>query len=479
MPLRQSSPRPTRLALAMLCALTACTRQPVPAPPPLQIDALASVPIGTSRQALPEDWWRLFNDPQLDRWVQRALARNQDLAQAKANVQAMLAGIAEFDAQRWPATALGLAATYGKTADDQTLAKATDSHASAQWQLNPGIELAYQVDIWGQVRAAIERAAVQADASAAALDLVHLNVVTQTSRAYVQHCTYSARLKQTRQSLHSLEHSVQLSQRQQQAGIATELDRERLLALREQLRAELPLLEAHRQMALYELNMLSGQAAPAAAITCDSPPALAAALPLGDGWQLLERRPDVRQAERELRAAGLDVEIVTADLYPKVSFGASLTAADQHLGHLGDSRAVMFGIGPLITWQFPNVRANRARVRKAEALQQAQRAHYQGVALAALKDVRQALARFDGERQSLLAVTAALEHGQRAHALADFSYRAGALDGLALLDSERELIGLRARQVDAQGRLAQAQINLLRALGGRWQASISKTGTQP
>lgn len=112
-------------------------------------------------------------------------------------------------------------------------------------------------------------------------------------------------------------------------------------------------------------------------------------------------------------------------------------------------------------------------------MQQAQRAHYQGVALAALKDVRQALARFDGERQSLLAVTAALEHGQRAHALADFNYRAGALDGLVLLDSERELIGLRARQVDAQGRLAQAQINLLRALGGRWQASISKTGTQP
>ena len=125
--------------------------------------------------------------------------------------------------------------------------------------------------------------------------------------------------------------------------------------------------------------------------------------------------------------------------------GAAIGAVDLQ-AFIGPCRVIhAIGCGPLITWQFPNVRANRARVRKAEALQQAQRAHYQGVALAALKDVRQALARFDGERRSLLAVTAALEHGQRAHALADFNYRAGALDGLALLDSERELIGLRAR----------------------------------
>ncbi|MFF7065080.1 efflux transporter outer membrane subunit [Pseudomonas sp. NPDC008258] len=472
MPLLQSFPCPARLgaALGILSLLTACARQPAPIEPPaaLQADPLASLPAGTSKQPLPERWWALFQDPQLDRWVQQALAHNQDLAQADANVQAMLAGIGEFDARRWPSTSVGFAATYGKSADDQTLAEATDSHAPSQWQFNPGIELAYQVDIWGQVRAAIERARVQADATQAARDLVRLHVVAQTSRAYIDQCVYTARLDAARQSLQSLDHSVQLSTRQHQAGVATALDSERLLGLREQVRARLPMLEARRQMALYELGMLSGEAAVAEAHTCTSIPALSAPLPAGDGWQLLERRPDVRQAERELQAATLEIDIVQADLYPKVSFGASLTSSDHHLANLGDSEALVFGIGPLIRWEFPNVKANRARVAKAKALQQAQVAHYHGVALGALKDVRQALARYDGERQRLQALDAALAHSQRGFALAQGNYRAGTVDGLALLDSERELIRLRASHVEARGRLAQAQVNLFRALGGRW-----------
>lgn len=471
MPLLPSFPFPARFAvLAMLGVLAACTRQPAPAEPPaaLLANPLASVPAGVSRQPLPEQWWALFQDPQLNHWVQQALAHNQDLAQAEANVQAMLAGIGEFDARRWPSTSMGFAATYGKTADDQTLAEATDSQAPAQWQFNPGIELAYQVDVWGQVRAAIERARAQAEASAAALDLVRLQVVAQTSRAYIDQCVYTARLDEAKQSPQTLDHSVQLSERQRQAGVATALDSERLLGLREQVRAQLPMLVARRQMALYELGMLSGQASLADTATCTTIPTLSAPLPAGDGWHLLERRPDVRQAERELQAASLETDIVRADLYPKVIFGASLTSSDHDLANLGDSRAVMFGIGPLIRWEFPNIKANRARVDKAEALQQAQVAHYRGMALSALKDVRQALARYDGEQQRLQALDAALAHSQRGYALAQGNYRAGTVDGLALLDSERELIRLRGSHVEARGRLAQAQVNLFRALGGRW-----------
>lgn len=471
MPLLPSFPSPARLAvLGMLGVLAACTRQPAPAEPPAALPAnpLANVPAGVSRQPLPEQWWALFQDPQLNHWVQQALAHNQDLAQAEANVQAMLAGIGEFDARRWPSTSAGFAATYGKSADDQTLAEATDSHAPSQWQFNPGIELAYQVDVWGQVRSAIERARAQAEASSAALDLVRLQVVAQTSRAYIDQCVYAARLDEAKQSLQTLDHSVQLSERQRQAGVATALDSERLLGLREQLRAQLPMLVARRQIALFELSMLSGQASLVDTATCTTIPTLSTPLPAGDGWHLLERRPDVRQAERELQAASLETDIVRGDLYPKVSFGAALTSSDHHLANLGDSRAVMFGIGPLIRWEFPNIKANRARVGKAEALQQVQVAHYRGMALSALKDVREALARYDGERQRLQALDAALMHSQRGYALAQGNYRAGTVDGLALLDSERELIRLRASHVEARGRLAQAQVNLFRALGGRW-----------
>ncbi|WP_264313794.1 efflux transporter outer membrane subunit [Pseudomonas putida] len=477
MPIRSlRCPARRAAAIGVFAVLSACTGQATNALPPTAFQAtpVLHLPADVSGQALPARWWELYHDPQLNAWVQQALEHNQDLAQAEATVLAMLAGIGEFDAQRWPSTSIGMGASYGKSADDQTLAEATDSHAPSQWAFNPSIELAYQVDVWGQVRAAIERARVQAEASRDALDLVQLHVVSQTTRAYIDQCVYGARIEAAKQSLSTLARSVQLSDRQRQAGVATELDGVRLQGLREQVRAQLPMLEARRQMALYELSMLSGQEPAALAgntDACQRIPSLAAPLPAGDAWRLLERRPDVRKAERELQAAALQVDIVKADLYPKVSFGASLTSSDHHLTNLGGSRALMLAIGPLIRWEFPNIKANRARVSKAQALQQAQIAHYRGVALAALKDVRQALARFEGERQRAQALDAALAQGQRGFALAQSSYRAGTLDALALLDSERDLITVSARHVEAQGRLARAQVNLFRALGGRWQSS--------
>jgi len=482
---------------SLLAALTACGTGPALTQPQLpagtrHANPLDALPVGVSAQALPERWWQLYNDPVLNRWVQQALINNQDLGQAEANLQAMLAGIGEFDAQRWPSTNLELGAAYGKTHDDQTLARATDTHAPAQWEFNPGIELAYQVDIWGQVRNAIERAREQADAARDALDLVRINVAAQTSRAYIDQCAYGARIQVAEQSLQTLDRSVALIDRQRQAGIATELDGARLRSLREQVRAELPMLDARRRMAVYELAMLSGQPATEPAATasqCRAVPHLKAPLPAGDGWHLLERRPDIRKAERDLRAATLEVDIVKADLYPKVSFGASLTSSSHPVNELGDSRSVMFGIGPLISWQFPNIKANRARVSQAQALQQRQFADFQGTALRALKDVRQALALYDGERQRGLSLEVALQQSQRGFDLAQDNYRAGAVDGLQLLDSERDLISVRARQIEAQGRLARSEINLFRALGGNWQAqpaashalasSNPDAGTQP
>lgn len=471
MPTSSMIPSPVQLCAVLTFGLLAgCTHPVASEQPPaaMRVNPLAETQAGVSAQPLPERWWQLYQDPQLGRWVERALANNQDLAQAEANVRALLAGIGEFEAQRLPATSLGIAATYGRDSDDQTLAQARDSHASASWHFNPGVALAYQVDVWGQVQAQIDRAKAQAQAANAAHDAVRLLVAAQTSRAYIEQCVYTARLSQARQALRTLDRSLLLSDRQRQAGIATALDGERLLGLREQVRARIPVFEARRQVALFELSTLAGDATVDRTHPCAAIPSLTATLPTGDGWHLLERRPDVRQAERALEAAGLETDIVRADLYPKVLFGAQLASADRHISGLGASRAITFGVGPLISWEFPNLKANRARLGKAQALQQAQRAHYRSVALKALKDVRQTLARHAGEQQHLSSLQAALEHSQRGFALAQASYRAGTQDGLAVLDSERELIALHDQLIEARGKVASAQIDLFRALGGGW-----------
>ena len=483
------------MAVALLAGCSSWVAHTPAQPHPERINALSHLPQGVSAQALPERWWQLYNDPQLDALVQKALLHNRDLAAAQAHVQAMLAGIQQADAERWPSTQASLGAAYGKTTDDQTLAKATDSHAPSEWAFNPGFELAYQVDVWGQVQRTIERAHVQTAAAQDAEDLLRITVVAQTTRAYVNACALGARAKVQRHSLDVVAHSLALTDRQRQAGVVTDLEYSRMQALQGETQALLPMLEARRQAALYELAMLTGVAdleQGSGAATCEVVPQLNAELPVGDGWQLLARRPDVRQAERALQAATLQVDIVQADLYPKVTFGASVSSSANKPHELGDSRAVMFGIGPLITWQFPNWQANRARVKQARALEQVEVAQFEASVLKALKEVRQALALYDGERQRHAALSRALDSSRQAYKLAQFNYDAGSIDFLDVLDSERELIRLQATRADADGQLLQRQIGLFRALGGGWQsgavetpaaapthASIPSSGTQP
>ncbi|QUW67779.1 TolC family protein [Pseudomonas synxantha] len=476
------------IALALSAGCSSWVAHPPAQSHPERINALSHLPQGVSARALPERWWQLYNDPKLDGLVQQALLHNRDLAAAQAHVQAMLAGIMQADAERWPATQASLGAEYGKTADDQTLAKATDSHAPSQWAFNPGFELAYQVDVWGQVQRSIERAQVQAAAAQDAEDLLRITVVAQTTRAYVNACALGARAKVQRHSLDVVGRSLALIDRQRQAGVVTDLEYTRMQALQGETQALLPMLEARRQAALYELAMLTGVAdleQGAGAASCEVVPHLNAELPVGDGWQLLARRPDIRQAERALQAATLQVDIVQADLYPKVTFGASVSSSANKFHELGDSSAVMFGIGPLITWQFPNWRANRARVNQARALEQVEVAQFEASVLKALKEVRQALALYDGERQRHAALSQALDSSRHAYRLAQFNYDAGSIDFLDVLDSERELIRLQATRADADGQLLQRQISLFQALGGGWQPSAPThahttfSGTQP
>lgn len=473
------------LLSASLCVLCSCSpwfahRQPVIAPAADR--ALTALPDGVAAAPLPDHWWRLYNDPELDRLVQEALAHNRDLATAQAHVQAMLAGISERNAARWPSSQLSAGASYGRSADDQTLASATQTRAPNQWEFNPGLELSYQLDVWGQVQHSIEQAQAQADAAQAAEDLMRTTVAAQATRAYATACAYAARASVQRQSVQLLQHSLQLTERQRRGGIATQLEPTRVRALLGETQAQLPMLEARRQAALFELATLTGRSTLRrgdAGASCTAIPQLASALPSGDGWALIARRADVRQAQRELQAASLQVDIAQADLYPKVTFGASLSSSSHRIGQLGDSQSVMFAVGPLISWQFPNWQANRARVREAQAIEQGHTAHFEASVLMALQQVHQALALYDGERQRHTALAQALADSRSAYNLAQLNYQAGALDFLDVLDSEREMVRLQATVADADAQLIDRQVSLFQALGGGWQHAAATTPATP
>lgn len=481
MPIPSSNPRRSLLALAcaglLLGGCAAVSEHETPAahlPASGDWQALAAA---TAEQAPPTDWWRLYQDPQLDQLVTQALQYNQDLQASLAHVDELLAQLGQARAQRWPSTTTSWQTFYGRTRDDQTEAKVSGSRAGSQWNQAPGFALDYQLDLWGQVRQSILSAQANAEAAQAAHDQLLVNIAAGTARAYANACAYAARAAIQQHSVSTVERSLDLTLRQRRAGLVTELEVDRVRSLLEETRALLPHLQAEHQAALEELGVLTGngpEQLPAAVSDCQDVPQLSRALPVGDGWALLQRRPDIRAAERTLAAAGHEVGARQADFYPSVSFGASISSSAQRLHDLGEHEAITYAVGPLISWSFPNLLTTRAHLDGAQAHERQQLARFQQQALVALKEVRQSLARYNGESRHRDALTGALVSSRNAYRLAQLNYQAGALDFLDVLDSERAMVRLEADKAEADRQLVERQIDLFHALGGGWQETPAR-----
>lgn len=198
---------------------------------------------------------------------------------------------------------------------------------------------------------------------------------------------------------------------------------------------------------------------------------------MGDGRGLLARRPDVREAERQLAADTARIGVATADLYPRISLGGSgnFFRNDQVKG--GDS--FTFSLGPLISWSWPNLLVGRSRVQQAEAQAQASLAAFDGTVLTALKEVEQALSFYatEGERNERLQEAA--DHAAAAYRLADQRYRTGSIAFLDLLDAQRQLLDARMALANSSQLLGSRRVDLFKALGGGWQETAAQSPPAP
>lgn len=463
------------LALGISTAL-GCANRNQPAPRAESLDPGLSRVAGTRGDALPAQWWTLYQDPGLNHLVAAALRHNRDLAAADAHARALLGHLRGAQGERWPRTEVGYGYQYGRDGDDQTLAEATDEDLHSQWKHTARLDLSYQLDLWGEVRARIAAAKADAEAAQAARDLLRVSVASQTTLAYVRACALARRAEVQRRSVGLLDASLALSERQLAAGLSSELQRRRLLALRERTRAALPMLEARRRAALYELALLSGRSprqldAPAA--TCAGIPQLRRALPTGDGWSLLARRPDVRAAERRLAAADARRALAEAEPVPAhqlrrrrrdLRSDPRRPRRQRRAGLRGRPAAELALPQPGKRARPPGQRSGRARRRPGALRRSGARRPARGRACPGAVCRRAPAAC----RPPACPRRAAPRLPVGAQQLSRRRPRCP-----RLLDSQRSLVADRARLVDAEMRVAERQVELFRALGGGWQAAPS------
>ncbi|HEY9233815.1 MAG TPA: TolC family protein, partial [Phenylobacterium sp.] len=200
---------------------------------------------------------------------------------------------------------------------------------------------------------------------------------------------------------------------------------------------------------------------------CAAVPQVRRLIPVGDGAGMLARRPDVRQAERELAASTARIGVATAGLYPSVSLGGGISTIAENAGDLGDD--YQFSIGPLIRWSFPNILAARARVKQAGASAEGALASFEKANLTALQETETALNAYARELDRRAALKRARDEGEKAAKLARLRLEAGSDSLLNVLVQERNLASLEAQLAQSDAQVTTDQIALFKALGGGWE----------
>ncbi len=528
---RSSSSRSALLAFLVAGPLAGCVVGPNYRTPDRVTTApavFAETSASTASAEPPGRWWRLYDDKNLDRLVDRALLRNTDLRRAEADLAEARAVLEEVATNRLPATALSTSASYGRSANGgglsvpsfgsvsggttggsgggsggvgsslgsgtgtggtttsgggtgtggttssggSTTSSGTRNTGRTGWTYNAAFDAAYEVDLFGRIRRAIQAARADTEALVAARDLVRVDTAAETARAYAQACTYGDQADVARRSLQIVTDSYDVTVRQRDLGSSSDFEVANARTLVEQTRAPIPQLEAQRRGALYALAVLTGdepERVDAAAAACRKAPKLIDPIPTGDGAGLIRRRPDVREAERQLAAASARIGVSTADLFPTVSLGGAISTVGNNGHDLISRSGVSFGAGPLISWNFPNLTAARARVRQSEFATQSAFAFFDGAVLAALQNAEQTLATYGGELDRERALKAARDQAAEAYRLGGVRLQAGSISFVDLLTIQRTLVTAEADLAASDAALVNDQVSVFKALGGGWE----------
>lgn len=456
-------------------ALAGCVASPDYIPPAPRASTAAffkSSAFSAVSTAQPEDrWWQLYDDLVLNHLVIEALMANTDIRVAMARLERARASLRSEHADQLPQGKISASAIYQRLPVVQTLPNASRERGN----VGAGLDVSYEADLFGRIRREIEAARGDLEVAAADVDAVRLTVVADTTRAYAEAASTAERIAVTRQIVDLLNQSFQITNGRFEAGRASRLDIIRISALRDQRKADISTLEAARAAALFRLATLTGRTVeelPKDAGMRITSLKLNRPIPIGDTKMLLDRRPDIRAAERHLAADTARIGVAIADLYPRISLNGSVGSTGASAGSLLGGGPIRWLAGPLISWAFINQESARARIATARADAGASLALFDGAVLRALEEVETALFAYSREIERHAALTAASDEAAKAVRISRARQHEGQIDFLAVLDAERSYADVKIELADSTARLVEKQIDLFRALGGSWVQTV-------
>ena len=475
---------PRRLALSLLLALGACSSTPPYQRPAMELPAsfgeagVWQPARASSAAAVPDAWWRLFNDPQLDALQAQVAVGNQSLKASVAQYRAAQAALASSRAHLFP--------TFGVSLDATRSASPRSSSNSSNFNSNSGAAAnsfsltgaaSWEVDLWGRLAGAVSASEAQLQASRDDLAAAELSVRATLTQTYFSLRAAEAQAALLQDTLAAYQRSLELTQNRYRAGVASAAD---VAQAQNQLKStEAQLIEAQssRAQLAHALAVLLGRppglfSLPRTALLPEAPEA-PAQLPS----QLLERRPDIAAAERRVAAANAQVGVARAAFFPALSLSASAGTRGSTLGDLVRAPNLFWSIGPSLALAVFDAGQRQAAVASANADVDQATANYRQTVLQALQEVEDNLVIAGSLQQEMGVQAEALAAARRLLEISTNQYRAGTVSFLnvvtaqtAVLSAERSLLDVRNRRLAAVGQL-------LKNIAGRWDAAPAALGS--
>jgi len=446
-----------------------------PEPP----DGTAVAPYPAAEATIQEDWWRDLGDPRLDGLVAEAFEHNRDLAAAAARVsaaeaQARIAGAdalpqagAGFDAARRRQNFIGFPIPGG---DGEVLSTTTTT-------FDAGLDVAWEVDLWGRLRAAEAAALAGLEASAADYRAARLSLAGRTASAWFGLIEAAEQLELARAEADSRRRTTERIRRRYELGLRPALDLRLALSTQAAAEAAVPAREQALDAARRRLELLAGRypagtAGPAAGGAGPLPP-VPPPVPAGLPAALIARRPDLVAAERRLAAAGLAIEQARAALYPQLRLTGSAGRASGELEDLLDGDFSVWSLAAgLLQPLFQGGRL-RAGVDLAEARRDEALAGFRSAAAQAFFEVEAALAAESLLAEREAALERAVAETAAARDLAEERYDLGLVDYLTVLETQRGALSAESSLLEARRQQLDARIDLHLALGGGFAPAAS------
>jgi len=415
-------------------------------------------------------WWKVLNDPILEKLEKQAVSENLTLKESIERVREARTLLGLSKTGFFPVLNASGAAVKSRSSESTGTGKELDLFSAK-------IDAGWEIDIFGGVRRSVEAAKANLEASEDSVRDAMVSLSAEVALNYINYRTYQARLVAAKNNFEAQKHTYEINLSRYKSGLIDELAVHQSLYLMEQTKSQIPLLESGLNSSINRLCVLLGKKPGALneeMKTVESIPTPPISIAIGIPAESLRRRPDIRRAERLVAAQSAKIGVSKANLYPKLRLSGSIGLEALEAGDLTDSANGTFSIGPSITWNLFDAGAIKRNTEAEEIRKNQAYISYRSIVLRAMEEIENAITDFSKEHERYVSLNKATEAAAKADMIARDRYKAGLVDFSNVLDAQRSLSSFQDSLAQSKGTVTVNMIKLYKALGGGWDYNVEE-----